>query len=255
MNAFDALAPTYDRDFTASPIAAYLRDRVHARLARRFDAGAHALELGCGTGEDALWLARRGVRVTATDASAGMIALARAKTAGEPLVSAHWLDLNQLPNGNMGIFDGVFANFGVLNCVHDLPTLAGWLAERVRRGGAAAFAVMSPLCVWEIGWHALHGSFRVAGRRLRGGARFEVKGAALSVYYPSIRDVTRAFAPRFRRIHKEPLGLALPPSDVYGALERRPALLRVLLALEQRIGYIGALAAFADHYWIEFERV
>ena len=96
MTAFDLLAPSYDEDFTRSPIARWLRDQTHARLDALFHAGDTVLELGCGTGEDALYLARRGVRVLATDASEEMLAAARAKAAGEPLMSVEFLNIGDL---------------------------------------------------------------------------------------------------------------------------------------------------------------
>lgn len=247
---FDTLAPAYDRDFTASPIARYLRARVYTRLDRHFQPGDHVLELGCGTGEDALYLAARGVRVTATDASAAMLAVARAKSADQPLVTVELLDLNALP-GDFPAFDNTFANFGVLNCADNLPALAAWLAARLPPGGVAAFGVMSPLCLWEIGWHGLHGSFRTAFRRLRRDTTFN----GLPIRYPTIRRLTRDFAPYFRRVHVEPLGLLLPPSDVYGVIERRTRLLQTLTALDTRLSKFSLLALCADHYWIEFERV
>jgi SAM-dependent methyltransferase len=253
MNPFDALAPTYDQDFSASPIARHLRARTHKRLAGCFQAGDHVLELGCGTGDDALWLAGRGVRVLATDASAGMVSAARAKTASEPLVTVKRLDLRDLPPLNAQ-FDGAYANFGVLNCLADWRPLAAWLAAHVRRGGAAAFCVMSPFCLWEIGWHGLHGEWDAALRRLRGSARFEVGGAPLDIRYPTVRRLTRDFAPAFRRVHVMPLGFFLPPTGAYGAVERRPAWLRRLLALDRWAAGWRWLALFADHYWIEFRR-
>jgi SAM-dependent methyltransferase len=76
---FDAAAPTYDTTFTGTRLGRWLRGLVRERLGELFAAGDHVLELGCGTGEDAVWLARRGVLVTATDASPGMLAVARAK--------------------------------------------------------------------------------------------------------------------------------------------------------------------------------
>jgi SAM-dependent methyltransferase len=253
---FDALASTYDAKFSASPIARELRGRAQARLAARFPAGAAALELGCGTGEDALWLARRGVRVTATDSSAAMLDAARARLAGEPLVRVAALDLAQLPAEFGGPYDGVFSSFGPLNCLPEWTTLAHWLAGRVRPGGYAAFGVMSRVCLWEIGWHGLHGDWRTAGRRLRGmsGFQAEAAGPPLAISYPTIGAFTHAFAPWFRRTHLEALGLFLPPTDVYGVIERRPRLLRSLLALDRRLGRAGWLAACADHFWIEFAR-
>lgn len=259
--AFDSLANTYDTDFTDSPIARSLRDRVHERLARYFQSGDHVLELGCGTGEDALWLAGRGVRVMATDASPAMLDVTRAKAAGHPLVGVEMLDLKFVTAQHAALlqeisFDGVFSNFGPLNVLDDWRPLAAWLAERVKPGGIAAFGVMGPLCLWEMGWHGLHGDFSTAFRRLRGEAVFQPAPdvAPLTICYPSIQRLKADFAPHFHCVHVESLGLCLPPSDVYGVIEKRPRLLRLLTALEDRFGRSAALARFADHYWIEFER-
>lgn len=94
--AFDPLASTYDSDFTNTAIGRYLRGRVQARLEQHFRAGDHVLELGCGTGEDARWLAGRGVAVLATDASAAMLDITRAKAAGNSLVQVARLDISAL---------------------------------------------------------------------------------------------------------------------------------------------------------------
>ncbi|MBL8162581.1 MAG: class I SAM-dependent methyltransferase, partial [Anaerolineae bacterium] len=253
----------YDADFTQSVIGRYLRDRVHERLTLHFPAGSHVLELGCGTGEDALRLAERGVRVLATDASEGMLQRAREKTAGNPLVRVKQLDLRTVTDPRLDAeniewqFDGAFSNFGPLNCLESYLPLARWLAPLIKPGGIVAFGMMSPCCLWEPLWHGLHGDLNTATRRWRKSTPFQVAGSAeaITIRYPSIRRLAREFYPRFIRRTVYPLGLFLPPSDVYGVIEKRPALLRTLLRLEQRFGQWGALAAFADHYWIEFERV
>ena len=281
--AFDSLAPTYDQDFTTSPIARYLRERVHARLNCSFHAGDHVLELGCGTGEDALYLASQGIHVTATDASEKMLEAARAKTAGNPLVRVERLDLRELSSsppqlaatplprergegfcspspaqaGMRGIYTGVFANFGVLNCLSDWHPMAAWLAAGIQPGGIAAFGVMSPLCLWELAWHGLHGDFRTATRRLRKTAPFQpdLSAEPMQISYPTIRHLSRDFAPYFKRVHVEGLGLFLPPSDVYGVIEKRPRLRKRLTMLEARFAPLPVFAPFADHYWIEFQRL
>ncbi|RMG83542.1 MAG: hypothetical protein D6712_12860, partial [Chloroflexi bacterium] len=149
-----------------------------------------------------------------------------------------------------------FANFGPINVLEDTHSLAQWLAQYIKSGGRACFGIMSPFCLWETLWHGAHLNWKIAGRRWRGKSSFiGSDGNVMPVYYPSIRQLTQSFAPYFRRTYLRPLGLFLPPSDVYGVIEKRPKLLKVLLSLEKRIGHIRQLSLFADHYWIEFERV
>src|SRR5690348_11622808 len=57
-SAFDGKAHDYDADFTATGLGSVLRVRVWDRLAVLFAGRERLLELGCGTGEDAVWLAR-----------------------------------------------------------------------------------------------------------------------------------------------------------------------------------------------------
>ena len=72
---FDSSATTYDSDFTFSEIGKLQRNRVHVFLAKNIlnQNKLSVLEINCGTGEDALWLAERGCDVIATDASSKMI--------------------------------------------------------------------------------------------------------------------------------------------------------------------------------------
>lgn len=256
--AFDALAASYDADFTDSVIARHLRARVWDRLAARFAPGQRVLELGCGTGEDAAFLAQRGVFVHATDASFAMRQVASRKLVsfiddGHAQVDA--LDLRALPrDGFSGPYDGALANFGVLNGLDAWAELGAWLAARLRLGACLCLGVMPPICLWEIAWHGLHGQWDIALRRLRG-ARFQPSpdSPPLTIHYPAPRRLLRALRPHFRRVRLRPLGLVLPPSDVYSALERRPRLLRPLLYLDDAL-QAPFLSALADHYWLEVVR-
>jgi ubiquinone/menaquinone biosynthesis C-methylase UbiE len=116
--AFDAFATDYDSDFTYTRLGQMLRGRVWEILARTFHPGDHVLELACGTGEDALWLAGHGVRVTATDGSAEMVQTARQKaqqTGLDGLIDAKQIsfqDFVNMPHPEALIYGGIFSNFG-----------------------------------------------------------------------------------------------------------------------------------------------
>lgn len=256
---FDAEAAAYDAQFTATPTGQWLRQQVWDDLGTYFAAGDHVLELGCGTGEDACWLAGRGVQVTATDASPAMLAQTRRKAQAHDLsghITTARLDLNALDEAAFARqYDGAFSNFGPLNCTLDWAGFAQWLAARLRPGGLAAFAVMPPFCLWETVWHGLHLNFRTATRRWSGQAVTTLAGGQrLTVYYPTPRRLARDFAPYFERVSVRGLGVCLPPSDLFGGLASRPRLERALVALEKRLAQRWPFYWLGDHYWITFRR-
>src|SRR5258707_15591100 len=74
--AFDRVAETYDATFTESLIGRAQRNVVWNALQRAFRPGDFVLELNCGTGEDAFFLAKFGISVLACDASPRMIEVA-----------------------------------------------------------------------------------------------------------------------------------------------------------------------------------
>lgn len=260
---FDHLAESYDDTFTHTQIGRWLRGRVHARLNTLFRAGDHVLELGCGTGEDALHLAGQGIFVVATDASPAMLAITRSKAHENPFLEVELLDLNSLPaeaprpsniSADWPGYAGIFSDFGAVNVMPDMRALAFWLSSQLAPGGVVAIGVMGRFCLWEMLWHSLHLDFRTAFRRVRGHATFNAGASPITIYYPTLRQLKRDFSPSFTITHIESVGLFLPPSDVYRVIEKRPSLLNLLMNLEKRYSRRRSLVRFADHYWIEFKK-
>jgi SAM-dependent methyltransferase len=254
---FDAVAPDYDREFTYTALGRALRGRVWRRLEARFAPGGRVLELNCGTGEDAAWLAERGLSVVATDQSEAMLAVARRKTAGLPVELAQ-LDLSAPslePYAlSLAPFSGAFSNFGGLNCVADLRPLAQSLAAWLRPGAPLVLVVMGPFCLWETGWHALRGHWRAAARRWRSGGQARIGGQTVRVFYPAPGQLARIFAPEFRAVRLSGLGVALPPSLMAAAMERHEWLFATLGALEDAVSGLWPFPHLADHYILELER-
>lgn len=251
--AFETLAADYDVQFTATPLGTLLRQAVHRRLDTRFAPGDRVLELACGTGEDAVHLGRRGVRVLATDASPAMIERTRAKiaTAGlDGTVEARCLPIEDL-SGLSGPFDGAFSNFGGFNCVADLGGAARSLADILRPGAPVLLCVMGPLVPWEWAGFSLRGRFRDAFRRLH---RDGVSWRGITVRYPSIGTLRSAFSDGFRPLRVSAVGALLPPTEWEAWTERHPRLLAALARWERRLETMPPLPWLADHYLLELER-
>lgn len=263
-STFDELAPAYDATFSRSLLGTLLRRAVWRRMDALFQPGDRVLDLGCGTGEDALHLAERGIHVLATDASPGMVAELRRKaengargdrgngTGGDGRIDAHRLRIEELSRlGDTGPFDGVLSNFGALNCVEDLPSVARELGARTRPGARVLLTLMGPAAPWEWAWYLLRGQPGKAFRRLRSeGAEWR----GVRVRYPSIRATRRAFAPAFRVRRVAALGALLPPTYAEEWARRHPALVRRLDTWERRLETVPPLPWLADHYLLEMVR-
>jgi SAM-dependent methyltransferase len=254
-SAFDSLAVAYDQQFTSTTIGGMMRRAVWARCAARFIPGSRLLEMNCGTGEDALWLAHRGIDVLATDASPAMLRQAEIKLAASP-APAHlrfrrlaWEELGGLEEEP---FDGLLSNFGGLNCVEDLRFIARTLAIKLRPGAVAIVSIMGPVVPWEWCWFLARGKPSAAFRRLRrGGARW----SGMVIRYPSIAKTRAAFAPEFRVLRVSALGALLPPPYTERWMGRLPRAVAALNSIERRFETWWPLPMLADHYVMEFERL
>jgi SAM-dependent methyltransferase len=253
--AFDDMAGTYDASFTDTKVGRALREIVWSRLDQVFRPTQRILELGCGTGEDAVRLASRGVRVVATDPSSQMIQVARRKAligSCQDRIEFRCLameDIGSFADGEL--FDGVLSNFGAVNCVQDLRALVADVAERLAPGAPLLWVVMGRHAPWEWLWYAMQGRWRKAWRRLRPGG---IEWRGLTISYPTPTQMRSLLLPHFVVTRLAPLGVALPPSYASAWLDRLPVAARVLARLERWAQRSSMLASWSDHFIVEAVR-
>lgn len=214
---FDAVAARYDETFTNSQIGLAQRKAVWNELMQAFRPGDNVLEIGCGTGVDACYLAENGVRVVACDVSTEMINLAtrRVHERGlEEYVKTMGLRAEDISALSTQSFDGAFSNFGALNCIENLPRFARDLARLLKPGARVLLCWMGRYCLWEMIWYVAHGNGQKAFRRLgRNQITASIGGGAfVGVHYPSIRSLRRTFAPQFKMKSIKGIGVTVPPS-------------------------------------------
>ncbi|HWY53812.1 MAG TPA: methyltransferase domain-containing protein [Terriglobales bacterium] len=257
---FDAIADRYDETFTRSKIGQAQRASVWKELETAFRPGDYVLELGCGTGVDACFLADRGVKVVACDNSPRMINVATRRVAEcqkDSLVRTYLLAAEDIANLRGGeVFDGAFSNFGALNCVEDLPLLARNLAVLLKPGSTALLCWMGPHCLWEVVWYLGRGDPRKAFRRFRRGgvtARL-AEGTSIRVHYPSVRFLARTFSPEFQLKSIKGIGVSVPPSYLEPWASRFPHLFGLSVRTDLVLGRCFGFRSLADHVLLEFRR-
>lgn len=202
---YDHWAALYDRE--ANPVQALEGPLVRQALGEV--AGLAALDLGCGTGRHALWLAQQGATVTALDFSPAMLAVARAKHRSEQGLAAgavRWLehDLHQpLPVAD-GSFDLVVSGL-VLEHLRDLPAFFAEARRVLLPGGRAVISTMHP-AMFRRGAQARF-TDPATGELVRPGSLDHplaaIRGAALAAGFAIAELVERApdegFAQRYPR--------------------------------------------------------
>jgi len=166
-----------------------------ADAAARLGAGDRVLEIGCGTGGTAIRLAEGVAQYVATDFSAEMIRIAKAKPAPTNLRFL-LAEAAALPDG--GPFDAISA-FNVLHLVDDLPGLLRKLRDGLAPGGLL-------ICkTWCFGDLPLRLSLLFRALRLVG-------------LFPPARFLTQA------ELHQtlQAAGFAIETTRVFGARAQNP---------------------------------
>jgi ubiquinone/menaquinone biosynthesis C-methylase UbiE len=252
---WDAAATTYDQDFTETLVGGIQRVAVWRELDRVFRAGQRILELNCGTGIDAVHLAKRGIQVVACDISPEMIKRARQR-ASDAAVSDR-LDFRVLATEELDSleteapFDGVFSNFSGLNCVANLPAVAEALERLLKPGASALLCMLGRFVAWEFLWFVAHGDLRNAVRRLRANRYYHDE--VHQVWHLSVSQLTHVFAPQLRLRKWKGIGIAVPPSYMEHWAQRFPTLTRNLAQVDRALGSAPLFRNMADFVLLEFE--
>jgi ubiquinone/menaquinone biosynthesis C-methylase UbiE len=260
VRAFDALAPGFDAAFDGWTSVAAQRRAVRRELLAAFAPGARLLELGGGTGEDALFLAAEGRRVHVTDGAPAMIARTRAKACAASLgslVTAECVALEEFAAwaaARSGVrFDGAFSNFASLNCVTDHAAIARGLSRVLRPGARALLVVFGPASPVEVAVLLARGRFRAAFRRFsRRPVPARVAGETFTVTYPAPRAFAAAFAPWFALRKTTGIGVFVPPSSAEPWVSHVPVAVAIAEVLDRAVA--RPLALLADHVLLDFTR-
>lgn len=253
--AFSKAASNYDETFTNSAVGRLQRNRVWNYLNRNISSAEfpRVLELNCGTGEDAKWLASKGFRVTATDLSPEMIEEAKRKNPSGINFEVCAFDkvADRFPPAS---FDFIFSDFGGLNCISpaEIRLLAEQLSVLLRPGGRFIAVVMSNDCAMER-WYFRRKKMQeqVNRRKNPNGISTTVEGETFTTYYYSPDQFATLVSNVFRVRAQKAVGWTIPPSYTNNYFSSRPMLLKALNVFENTIGNIPALAKKADHFLVD----
>ena len=249
--AFSRKARLYDEFGSDHPNLDHIRHKVYRHLLTYHPPGKRLLEINAGTGADAVYLARQGLYVHATDIAPGMLAAISQKVEAQGLqerVTIQECSFTDLERVTGGPYDGIFSNLGGLNCTRDLRAITRKLPEVLKPGAYVTWVIMPRVCLWELS-AALRGDLRTAVRRLKpGGTIANVEGVLFPAYYYFPGDVRRAFSQDFQPIRLQGLSVFTPPVDHKGFATKWPRLYSWLRWLESCLADRPPFNRLGDFY-------
>jgi SAM-dependent methyltransferase len=257
--AFDAIAPVFDQRFGAWRSVAAQRRAVREALLLEFPKSGQILELGGGTGEDAVFLAKAGYEVFMTDPSPAMVSIAAAKLsplgARAEIATGEELEefaVRHLSTGGR-VFDGVFSNFAALNCVVELGPVARGLAQLLKPGAPAMLVLFGTFCPGEMLTEVLHKRPGQMLRRCkRGSFQARLGQREFPILYHRRAALMHTFAPWFELEKRLGIGVTIPPSSAEPWVSDHPRLLGAMEALDRKLA--RPLALLGDHVLYQFRR-
>ena len=258
--AFSKQAPVFDAYDASNTIIRYKRERVRVHVMGLIGPESNILELNAGTGQDAVFFARLGHRVHATDIAEGMQLRLKEKIALAGLDGKVTTELCSFTGlealRNKGPYDLVFSNFAGLNCTRELGRVLRSLDPLLKPGGVATLVILPKFSLWEM-LLLFRGRFRTAFRRLRSGrkgAPAHVEGHHFRCWYYSPSFVIRTLKDSFDLLHLEGLCSLVPPSYIEHFAERHPGVYRWLCAREDRWKDKWPWRSIGDYYIISLRK-
>ena len=254
--SFDKAATTYDQSFTNTLIGKLQRNLVYEVVSKHLYQIKNILEINCGTGEDAIWLAKKGIEVTATDISTEMIFIANSKKNLKNLNFIH-ADINTISEQfSDKKFDLVFSNFGGLNCLNidELSNFLNSVSTILSEKGKLILVIMPKNTLWEKVYFILKGKFKTAFRRAKKVVFANVDGISVPTYYYNPKDIVNLSKTNFNYLDVKPVGFFIPPSFLEPFFKNKKGFLGLLETLESGIKNWSLLSKYADHYLIVLQK-
>lgn len=256
------MAEDYDVAFSQSPIGQLQRNSVHLLLEASLAGNAlQILEINCGTGDDAIWLAERGYQVTATDVSEMMIDKLKEKISNHllaSLIAVKQISIEKIREQFApASFDLIFSDFGGLNCLSKdaLQEFIKDAAILLKPGGKIVAVVMGRKCLWERVYFLIKGKRTTAFRRnSEQPLKVNLGDHVQYTWYYSPGEIRSISSKQFNLNGLKPVGIAIPPSYLNPFFYRKKKLLALLNNMEALLSF-SFLSNYADHFYIELQKI
>lgn len=253
---FTKIYEHYENLNNESIIDQTMRQQVYNHIERFIKPNNMILELNSGSGIDAVYFAKKGFPIIATDIADGSqkyieSKIEKFKLSNLSFKKCSFLDLNDLKNHH---FDYVFSNFGGLNCTNELKKVLELLNSILKKDAIITFVIMGKHYPWD--WiYILKGKFKRAFIRFKkNGTIANVEGESIKTYYHTPKKIKSLFKKDFDFLNAENLGVFYPSVN-HTSITKHNNLIKKLIGLDLKINKKKIIPiGIGDYYIISFKK-
>ena len=257
--AFSKQAAIFDDLYSENKIVQYKRQRVREHVEKFIQPNSKILELNAGTGEDAVYFAKNGHTVHATDISTGMQEQLQKKIHENNLEASVSLELRSFTDlenlDNKGPYDLIFSNFAGLNCTDKIKEVLRSFSTLLNSNGVATLVILPKFCLWETSL-VIKGKFKTSFRRFfaASGRKAKVEGESFRCWYYNPSTIRKILNQDFELLSLEGLCTFVPPSYIENFAEKYPRWFSRLKQLEEKRKSQWPWRSIGDYYILSFRK-
>ncbi|AOW21474.1 class I SAM-dependent methyltransferase [Urechidicola croceus] len=255
---FSKISHEYEKLDKYSKLINWMRNRVRTNISSRIKSGDTILEINCGSGIDAVYFAKKGNKVHATDISQGMIEYVESKISSENLqekLTCEILSFQKLNELNKIKFDHIFSNFGGLNCVNEsgLTSIFNSFDILLKPQGQITLVIMPKICFWE--FLKIFKGKKDAFRRLKKNGIFaNIEGEKVKTYYHSSQKIKKLLKNNFTDFKIENISFLGPTGNHNQFPTNYPFLFKIVKKIDFLSNKLSFMNGFGDYYILSCRR-
>ena len=259
--AFDSASEEYDYTIRRNYINTWIRERSIRELLKLTKPNDVLLEIGCGTGTEAIEISKRVTGIIATDISQKMLQTLNLKVKAKRLdhkISALRVAASSIERARSALPDGMvriaYSFNGALNCEPDIQKVPKQLAEILAPAGYFVCSIRNPICLSEALSHSLVLQFARMAPRKKQPVMVSVGGMDIPSYYYSPGTFVRFFEPYFKVKKIVGLPAFVPPAYLNDYYVRAGQLRPLIEALDLFLGSHFPFNRFGDQTLLVLQR-
>jgi ubiquinone/menaquinone biosynthesis C-methylase UbiE len=261
VDAFDSAAEEYDFTISQNFINRWIRQRSIQELLKLTNPEDTLLEIGCGTGAEAVAISRDVSKIVATDISERMIQILEKKVRAKKLrdriipFNVRASDISNVSSilGDKKIRIAYSFN-GALNCEPALEHFPSELSKVMQEGGFFICSIRNTLCLSEAVLHALAFQFSRMAPRRKQPIMVSVGGKDIPSTYYSPSEFIRLFSPQFEIRRLIGLPAILPPAYLSDRYVRVRKVVGFVERIENILSSWFPLNRFGDQSLFVFQK-